>query len=920
MKRIIFILTILAFTVRADEWFFKDGKTAWKIYLPEKAGITEKYAAQELKTMLKKISGADFRIINGGKIPAQSAVVIGPSGKAAPDKLDSFSIDTSKGNLYLKGNRPRATLYAVYSFLQNELGARWFWIGEDGEYYKPLTKWRLPKLDRKETAAFQYRALTTVGNQRYPANGYWLARNKLNYYAKRREIRDLTGMVKTPVGVSSHLISVPKSMFKDHPEWFSMVNGKRIPEGNAGCWSNPEFTRYIVEKLTTLAKNSDAELMNVFPADITTRCQCPECTRDPDPSSRWYNYYRKLQEEIHKTLPNLRFAGIAYMEYRPVPRAEVKGMDFVMYCQSDRCYVHKFNDPRCKRNADSLKELNRWMKKCRMAIYGYHFDAFNCPMILPFWNILADEIRYYHRNGNIAFMKTEFPVGRPKRQKPEDMYHITSRLAGYIYAQLVWNPNLSVDKIIDDWCDNVFGPAAPEMASYYRRMARDWEHSGAHITYYTHPPQGFAGKFVSNDLIKFAEKNFRTAAAKLKGHPRELRQLKIEAAIFDKWKLAAQVSRPAVNVIKTGNAEQVPAFQMIDRQKKVTDTKVKIYRNDSALVIRVNCPNIPGLAAGKPGNDNFWGSGPCDRLEIFLNLNDGSQYRHFALNRGGGWFEALGGDRSWTINWKRKITNTKDGWIAEIELPFSELKVFPGKKDQWSITVNRYSKPHSGFPAPAFHDPSSGATLNFSGTAKPQHNLVWISTRPGKITSFFPGLLRSGWNYRHYDSPAEALKYDLSDAQMIVLTVSDWRKVPKKLFTEKIIPAVRNGAVLLLEVNHAPLAKYFDDKSFALRFGEKDLLNPRKAVYPPETPDALRKTYPMPPPAYYIPAVSKDWKVIGRIKLKTGSEEPFMLARRYGKGVIFVTKFNGGWPRAAKYVVPRINYLSDNAKKLSAAQ
>jgi hypothetical protein len=912
-----FSLWIFALGAYAGEWFFENGKTEWKIYLPEKSGITEKYAARELKTMLQKIGNVDFEIVSGGRAPARNAVIIGLSGNADSSHKDSFSIETRRGNLYLKGNRPRATLYAVYSFLQKELGARWFWIGEDGEYFKSLGKWRLPKLNRRETAAFQYRALTTCGNQRYPANGYWLARNKINYYAKRREIRDLTGMVRAPVGVSSHLISVPTAMFKKHPDWFSMVNGKRIPKGNAGCWSNPEFTRYVVDKLVKLAKKSDAELMNVFPADITTRCQCPECTKDPDPSSRWYDYYRKLQNEIHKSLPNLRFAGIAYMEYRPVPRTEVKGMDFVMYCQSDRCYVHKFGDPKCKLNRGSLQELKRWAKKTKMGIYGYHFDAFNCPMMLPFWNVLADEIRHYHQNGDIVYMKTEFPVGNPKRQKPEDMYHITARLAGYIYAQLIWDPSQSVEGLIDDWCEYVFGPAAPELAAYYRRMAQNWENSGAHITYYSHPPQGFARKFVDRQLMEFAAKTFKQATVKLKGRPRELRQLKIEAAIFDKWKRAAQTFNPTINVIKTTAAAEVPARPMVDRNKQVTNTKVRIYRNDSALVIRVDCPHIPGIEAGKPGHDDMWRGGSGDLLEIFLSLNNGSQYRHFAMNRGGGWYDALGRDKSWDINWKRKISQTANGWTAEIELPFVELKNAPKNGDQWNITVNRYSKPHSGFPAPVFHDPSSGAVLRFADKAKTKHDLVWIGTNVKKITSFFPGLLNQGWNYRYFETPSSLRKHDISDAQMIVLTVNNWKKVPKWLFAEKLIPAVRNGAILHMEVYRAPLAKYFDDQSFALRFGERNLLSPRCATYPPGIPGKLRKTFPMPPPAYFIPLKPESWKVLGKNGLKDGSYKPFLLVRRYGKGVVYVTKYSGGWPRAAKYVVPRIEELYENAETLS---
>jgi hypothetical protein len=605
------------------------------------------------------------------------------------------------------------------------------------------------------------------------------------------------------------------------------------------------------------------------------------------------------------------------MEYRSVPTTKIKGLEYVMYCQSDRCYVHKFDDSKCKLNQKSLQELKRWTDKSKMAVYGYHFDAFDRPMLLPIWNILADEIRYYHKHYGIVYMKTEYPFSRPGRGKPEDMYHITSRLAGYIYAQLLWDPDQSVDGIIDDWCNYIFGPAARELAAYYRRMAQAWENSGAHLTYYTHPPQGFAGKFISKSLIEFAEKKFKIAAAKLKNYPRELKQLKIEIAIFNKWKRAAQSLSPTVNVIKAASAEHIPVRRMVDSKGKITDTEVQIYRNDSALLIKVNCPNIPELADGPAGHDKFWGHGPCDLLEVFLNFNDGSQYRHFAVNRGGGWFDALGTDKNWNINWKRKITKMKNGWIAEIELPFAKLKVKPENGSQWKLTVNRYTRPLSGFPAPAFHDPSSGAILYFSDMAKPGRDLVWISTRTKKISSFFPDVLRSGWNYRYFDTPSKVLKHDISDVQMIVLTAGNWNEVPKSLFSKKLIPAVRNGAILLIEAPYPPLDRYFNDKSFALRFGQQNLLEPRKASFPPDIPIALRKTFPVPPPAYYIPREPEKWKILGRIELKNGSKEPFLLSRRYGKGVIFVTKFNGGWPRNAKYVVPRINELYKKAEALS---
>jgi hypothetical protein len=51
-----------------------------------------------------------------------------------PDKVEQVAVYTLDGRLYLSGNQPRGVLYAVYSFLQRQLGVRWLWPGPDGEF------------------------------------------------------------------------------------------------------------------------------------------------------------------------------------------------------------------------------------------------------------------------------------------------------------------------------------------------------------------------------------------------------------------------------------------------------------------------------------------------------------------------------------------------------------------------------------------------------------------------------------------------------------------------------------------------------------------------------------------------------------------------------------------------------------------
>jgi 2',3'-cyclic-nucleotide 2'-phosphodiesterase (5'-nucleotidase family) len=70
-----------------------------------------------------------------------------------------------------------------------------------------------------------------------------------------------------------------------------------------------------------------AVLANYFVADIVPRCECAGCTRDPDKSARWWNYYARLIDAIRKEVPGMHFAGLAYQEYRAIPGVKVKNLD-----------------------------------------------------------------------------------------------------------------------------------------------------------------------------------------------------------------------------------------------------------------------------------------------------------------------------------------------------------------------------------------------------------------------------------------------------------------------------------------------------------------------------------------------------------------------------------------------------------------
>ncbi|MCX6619882.1 MAG: hypothetical protein NTY38_02150 [Acidobacteria bacterium] len=113
----------------------KDGQAACTIVVRPDAIESEKYAASELALWLGKVTGGEFRIVEGSRRPDGSVILVGGGPAAAAafpgaplDQLgdEEVLIEAKGDTLLLAGGRPRGTLYAVYRFLSGNLGIRWW--------------------------------------------------------------------------------------------------------------------------------------------------------------------------------------------------------------------------------------------------------------------------------------------------------------------------------------------------------------------------------------------------------------------------------------------------------------------------------------------------------------------------------------------------------------------------------------------------------------------------------------------------------------------------------------------------------------------------------------------------------------------------------------------------------------------------
>ena len=176
---------LLCGMLSADQVLVKNGKAVGTIYLDAAAKPGEKTAAEELKTYLGKMSGAEFKTgaamkdscivlatVNTPGIPAEMKKAL--DGK----KDESYLLKTKDGKLYIVGKTQVGTLYGAYGLLADSLNVRWFQPGE--EYVESRKDIVLPDLDKVDEPVYLWRRVdqtATVGLAR--GGKTWAARNRL---------------------------------------------------------------------------------------------------------------------------------------------------------------------------------------------------------------------------------------------------------------------------------------------------------------------------------------------------------------------------------------------------------------------------------------------------------------------------------------------------------------------------------------------------------------------------------------------------------------------------------------------------------------------------------------------------------------------------------------------------------------------
>ena len=466
-------------SVRADEEVLlaENGQAKATIVVGVEAGTTERFAADELAAILKQVTGATFEIRTDRPREGSCAFVGKQAAGLADEGLktndlgaEGILVATKNGQLILTGDTPRGTMYAVYSFLEEVVGCRWWSSKASTIPQKPTLK--VGPLQTRYAPPLEYREVFWFD----AFDGDWSARNKCNGQAhkldeKRGGRHQYHGFVHT-----FFPLIPPDKYFAEHPDWFSMIDGKRKYEQTQLCLTNAAMREELIKNLKAgLKANPAATIASVSQNDCFGSCQCPACAavdqEEGSPSGVMLRFVNAVAEEVCREIPQVSIDTLAYQYTRKPPKVTRPGANTIVRLCSIEC---SFSVPlEHERNASFRNDIQGWSKICdRLYIWDYttNFNHYLRPH--PNLRVIGPNIRFFVKNG----VKGIFEQGA-YTSYGADM----AELRAWMLAKLLWNPNQDDRKLMREFLEGYYGPAADSIEAYLTVIHDSVDKSGYYL-------------------------------------------------------------------------------------------------------------------------------------------------------------------------------------------------------------------------------------------------------------------------------------------------------------------------------------------------------------------------------------------------------------------------------------------------------
>ncbi len=444
----------------------KDGEAACTIVIPSNPTPVEKTAAKELKEHLDAVTGGNFSIRGEHEYTvARPAIYVGDTIHVDVSKIpyDGIVIKTTDKGLILTGHPQRGPLYAVYSFLEDAVGVRWWTSTESFIPKKPTLE--IPEQNVEYAPKLIYRE----AYYKDAFNGVFASRMKCN--GSSNEITsEYGGHHRFFHFVHSFFpLLPPEKYFEKHPEWYSEIDGVRKHEHAQLCLANDEMRAELTKNaLEGLRKRPDCKFISISQNDWYGFCTCPKCkTVDDEEGSQagtLIRFVNKVAEDIEKEFPDVWVETLAYQYTRKPPKhVKPRKNVVVRLCTIECSFVQPLGEG--ERNKAFRDDIEGWSKIAdNLFIWDYtvNFTAYMLPH--PNHRVLGPNVKFFVANNAIGLFE-------------QGDAHCTAgdfvRMKNWVLSKLMWNSELDAEKLYDEFIEGYYGPDDARIVKEYLKLIHD---------------------------------------------------------------------------------------------------------------------------------------------------------------------------------------------------------------------------------------------------------------------------------------------------------------------------------------------------------------------------------------------------------------------------------------------------------------
>lgn len=485
----------------------RQGHSDYTIVVADDAAQPEKFAAKELQKYLTQISDAQLPLVASAVADQVICVGKGSVSKNEANRLqadlknrgeDGYVMGTSGKRLILMGNSPRASLYAVYHFLEKYLGCGWCVPGDD-TVPRQVTLSIRPFRDAVGPPAFTTRQIIV-----FPYGGSclrkynlphtdWMAKNRFNwahpgpngpYVWERDKSREVyvpeverRGLYLEVGGHTFNTWLPPDRYAKDHLEYYGMdkdgVRKVDIAQSHrtAVCISNDEVIRIIGENINRwLDENPEVDVIDLWHNDSYACCLCPQCMSPAGDKAeksaaytrKYIHFVNRITGAVAQRHPRVLVNLLAYAHTTAYPANAEPIADNVLV---GLCLFPRPNQRTMRPLETSPQSLDRLLRPQLSAwrdhakhFYVYEYYTFSEKQ--KTWSMVSmieEDMRFFRKLGLEGISSDQWgPYWYPVNM--------------YAFGKLAWDPNLKGSDLIADFCRRYYGKAAEPMLAYWNLL------------------------------------------------------------------------------------------------------------------------------------------------------------------------------------------------------------------------------------------------------------------------------------------------------------------------------------------------------------------------------------------------------------------------------------------------------------------